>query len=237
MNTVKKHIRNVRKKSGHKTWAQTAALSFFLFFITSIFPGCITTKGANDEKGPDNQKTPSNAEETTGEMTEVTIYQDSKGIGTLKDDHQKTAALYNRDSKNIGTLKDDHQKTAALYNRDSKNIGTLKDDHQKTAALYNRDSRKIGSADIDRVEVSGNAQTVDDIAKETERGEKNVVLRTIDTISDGVIIGVNTVIIKPLGVAKEYVIDKPIDFLQKNVIYREEVKDSGKKPQDPAGEF
>jgi hypothetical protein len=40
-----------------------------------------------------------------------------------------------------------------------------------------------------------------------------------------------------LGVAKKYVIDKPIDFLQKNVIYREEVKDSGKKPQDPAGEF
>ena len=213
----------MRKKSGHKTWAQMAALGSFLFFTTSIFPGCITTQGANDGKGTDNQKIPSSAEETTDEMPEVTVYQDLKGIGTLKDDHQKTAALYNRDSKSIGTLKDDHQKTAALYNRDSKSIGTLKDDHQKTAALYNRDSRKIGSADIDRV----------DIASESE---KNVVLRTIDTISDGVIIGVNTVIIKPLGVAKEYIIDKPIDFLQKNVIYREEVKDSGQKPQDPAGE-
>lgn len=31
-------------------------------------------------------------------------------------------------------------------------------------------------------------------------------------------------------------IDKPIDFVQKNVIYREKVKDSGQKPQDPAGE-
>ena len=88
---------------------------------------------------------------------------------------------------------------------------------------------------------------MDDIAKETERhkknkvditseSEKNVVFRTIDTISDGVIIGVNTVIIKPLGVAKKYVIDKPIDFLQKNVIYREKEKDSGQSPQDPAGE-
>ena len=226
MNTVKKHIRNVRKKSGHKTWAQTAALGSFLFFTTSIFSGCITTQGANNGKGPDNQKTPGSAEETTGAMPEVAVY---------------------RDSKSIGTLKDDHQKTAALYNRDSKSIGTLKDDHQKTAALYNLESRKIRSADINGIEGSGNAQTVGDIAKETERrekdrvdiaskSEKNVVVRTINTISDGVIIGVNTVIIKPLGVAKKYVIDKPIDFLQKNVIYREDVKDSGQKPQDPAGE-
>ncbi|MCK5543919.1 MAG: hypothetical protein KAI35_01810 [Desulfobulbaceae bacterium] len=196
---------NTAKKSGHKTWAQTAALGSFLFFTTSIFSGCVTTQPANDVKSQDNQKIPNSAEETTGEMPEVTVYRNSEGIGTLKDDHQKTAAL------------------------------------------YNRDSRRVGSADIEGIEGSGNAQTMGDIAKEAERrernrvniaseSEKNVVLRTIDTISDGVIIGVNTVIVKPLGVAKKYVIDKPIDFLQKNVIYRGEVKDSGQKPQDPAGE-